>query len=38
VMDAGGVDAGTHDELLRRHALYADLHARWSAPHAPESP
>ena len=30
VMDGEGVDVGSHDELLRRNALYADFHAMWS--------
>ena len=30
VMNGEGVDVGSHDELLRRNALYADFHAMWS--------
>ncbi|MDE2998762.1 MAG: ABC transporter ATP-binding protein [Gemmatimonadota bacterium] len=29
VMDGGGIDVGGHDELLGRHALYADFHGLW---------
>lgn len=29
VMDGGGIDVGSHEELLDRHALYADFHGLW---------
>lgn len=29
VMDGGGIDVGSHEELLERHALYADFHGLW---------
>ena len=29
VMDGSGIDVGSHDELLRRHTLYADFHGLW---------
>ncbi|MDE2887601.1 MAG: ABC transporter ATP-binding protein [Gemmatimonadota bacterium] len=29
VMDGGGIDVGGHEELLDRHALYADFHGLW---------
>lgn len=29
VMDGGGIDVGSHEELLSRHALYADFHGLW---------
>ena len=29
VMDGSGIDVGNHDELLDRHALYADFHGLW---------
>ena len=31
VMDGNGIALGSHDELLQRHALYAEFHGRWSA-------
>jgi ATP-binding cassette subfamily C protein len=29
VMDGSGIDVGSHDEMLDRHALYADFHGLW---------
>jgi ABC-type multidrug transport system fused ATPase/permease subunit len=29
VMDGAGIDVGSHEELLARHALYADFHGLW---------
>ena len=29
VMDGAGIDVGSHEKLLHRHALYADFHGLW---------